>query len=76
MGKMSKKSLDELKRDDPSENNWEIVEEKKELTPLEIALAKVDPEINRADNPVWQYVVKDKEVVIVFQSGQKVRVPR
>lgn len=27
MGKMSKKNLDELRRDDPKENNWEIEEE-------------------------------------------------
>ena len=27
MGKMSKKNLEDLKRDDPSENNWEIPEE-------------------------------------------------
>ena len=26
MGKMSKKNLEELKRDDPKENNWEIEE--------------------------------------------------
>ena len=88
MGKKNQKLAD-LRRDDPKENNWEVppedaepvvqVSEKKELTEkdiLDTALTKVDPEINRADNPVWKYVVKDKEVVIVFRSGQKVRVPR
>ena len=38
-----------------------------------LAWEKVDPEI-RNDNPVWQYKVKEKEVVIVFRSGQKVRI--
>ena len=92
MGKMSKKNLDELKRDDVKENNWEIEEEgtrskeqvcdpvpeKKELTAEDIlaaAITQVDPEI-RKDNPVWQYKIKEKEVVIVFRNGQKVRIPR
>ena len=86
MGKMSKKNLEELKREDPKENNWEIPEneekknvaEKRQLTDEDIlaaAITQVDPEI-RKDNPVWFYTVKEKEVVIVFKSGQKVRIPR
>ena len=37
------------------------------------AWEKTDPEI-RENNPVWQYSVKDNQVVFIFRSGQKVRI--
>lgn len=37
------------------------------------AWEKTDPEI-RENNPVWQYSVKDNQVIFIFRSGQKVRI--
>lgn len=112
MGKMSKKNLEDLKRDDPKDNNWEIQPEAekpvcdpvqvsepvepvpeeavlKKALPAELAIFeglpesiqqkavdawhKVDPAL-RHNNPVWKWSISDKDVVFIFQTGQKARI--